>query len=986
MKKNILFFLVYLCCFLYSKAQTPYTTKITNCSSGIYTSTNAHICPVNLDSATIQATAGWPFGAGYKSITDLHVLVNQTYTISCGAIVDYNTIQIDSGGVLEIMPGNGWTYLGCKGSFILNGTILGGGTYSTGLNTLYKTYLVSDTGTLSGDTTSWTFMQGGGGNGGTGSAAYDYPGTPNYSTTNPGGNANYGNGGGGSGGGGTGFNGGGGTGFFPGYVGGDATDSTSGYGGQGNSGWGDQPSSVKIYAQNGNTSSDQTNNKTSSYVPGSSGGSGGTRGIHGSLIYIKALSGITGKGTIDVRGENGGNGGASGNAYDSHGGYFYSNSLYGGLGGGGGGGAGGDGGFVLLNYAGTLSSVSILTQGGKGGLGGKSCADCDTTQSEPYGQNGNAGANGAPGNYQSKNINSFAYQWRNNYANIAGATANIFYAKAAGHYDCKIKDPKGNFHITSDPAGFNTDTVVSDGSPIAVIKSANPSLVSCVGDTITLTAQYTSGQTYLWLKNGTAIPGATGISYKATLNGNYQVRTGNTCSYANSPSDSLVFNTPPSSPTIITSGATTFCQGDSVKLTSSDVTGNIWNTGANTKSIIVKANGVYTVTYTDVHGCSATKDTTVTVKPASVNAGHDTAITCGNNIQLNAVCNPPLPTSIVWNPPTYLSNATIVNPICSPTTAITYTITATLNNGCSAADVIKIMNNPVSDVQICLVTVDTASLHNIIVWDKTGMSRIDSFKLYFYNSANKWQLIKEVPFSAPNYLVDSTPINNPNANTVRYCLTALDSCGTEETIGASPWQNTCHINQAPAGTFTWGGTGYLKQGVTEPVATYYLLRDSISNGNWKTVDSTNGFQNTMSDAVFQANPGNYPLVRWCVSMILSDSVNTGCIEPLLRPIHAATSTSSRSNTQHNGTITSTLSSASDLNNISVYPNPATNTITISTHGLKMREIKISDMLGKEVYGNTFSRYINISNLPSGMYILSGTGENGNVYHQKIVKQ
>ncbi|HWY98068.1 MAG TPA: T9SS type A sorting domain-containing protein, partial [Bacteroidia bacterium] len=282
----------------------------------------------------------------------------------------------------------------------------------------------------------------------------------------------------------------------------------------------------------------------------------------------------------------------------------------------------------------------------------------------------------------------------------------------------------------------------------------------------------------------------------------------------------------------------------------------------------------------------------------------------------------------------------------------------------------------------CLVTVDTASKYNVIVWDKTGVTRIDSFKLYYMNSASVWQLIKAVPFSALNYLVDSTSINDPNANTVRYCLTGVDSCGNEEHFDSSPFQNTMHINQAPAGTFTWSGTGYLKEGVGLPVLTYYLFRDSLSNGKWVAIDSISGTQNTMSDARYISNPGNYPLARWRVEAKLSDSVNTGCTEPLLRPIHAATSTSSRSNTQHNGTITA-VRPIINTDAITVYPNPATQNLNIKFSYAKAATAKINivDVTGRVLMesgceatsGGTMS--LNISALPTGVYFVKVTANN-----------
>jgi subtilisin-like proprotein convertase family protein len=73
----------------------------------------------------------------------------------------------------------------------------------------------------------------------------------------------------------------------------------------------------------------------------------------------------------------------------------------------------------------------------------------------------------------------------------------------------------------------------------------------------------------------------------------------------------------PVTPTITPSGATTFCQGGSVTLTSSAATSYLWSPGGQTtQAITVTASGTYSVT-ADVNGCGNTTsaNTVVTVTP-----------------------------------------------------------------------------------------------------------------------------------------------------------------------------------------------------------------------------------------------------------------------------------------------------------------------------------------------------------------------------------
>ncbi len=81
-------------------------------------------------------------------------------------------------------------------------------------------------------------------------------------------------------------------------------------------------------------------------------------------------------------------------------------------------------------------------------------------------------------------------------------------------------------------------------------------------------------------------------------------------------------------------------------------------------------------------------------------------------------------------------------------------------------------------------------------------------------------------------------------------------------------------------------------------------------------------------------------------------------------------------------------------NIGVYPNPATDLISINLKGFenKNTEVKIFNMMGELVYESSnvyqtpiYTKHINISNLTAGVYLLSVTDGNGK-YSQRIIKQ
>jgi gliding motility-associated-like protein len=90
-------------------------------------------------------------------------------------------------------------------------------------------------------------------------------------------------------------------------------------------------------------------------------------------------------------------------------------------------------------------------------------------------------------------------------------------------------------------------------------------------------------------------------------------------------------------------------------------------------------------------GCkSDTTSLTINVYPyPKVNAGPDEYVLEGNQIQLNATVTGS-PDVFQWQMPFYLSDPTILNPICTPKDDITYTLTVTGAGGCPAQDLIRI--------------------------------------------------------------------------------------------------------------------------------------------------------------------------------------------------------------------------------------------------------------------------------------------------------
>ncbi len=133
--------------------------------------------------------------------------------------------------------------------------------------------------------------------------------------------------------------------------------------------------------------------------------------------------------------------------------------------------------------------------------------------------------------------------------------------------------------------------------------------------------------------------------------------------------------------------------------------------------------GVYTVqlyAYNDT--ACVTHDTfsrVITVLPSPRLSVTPDTVTCVNNpVQLRAdvTHDPGVNATIVWTPPTALDNATIVNPVTSALSDITYHVSVTLDGGCRAEDSVRItvlqgFDLQTPDTAVCAGEAVTIRLH-----------------------------------------------------------------------------------------------------------------------------------------------------------------------------------------------------------------------------------------------------------------------------------
>jgi gliding motility-associated-like protein len=275
---------------------------------------------------------------------------------------------------------------------------------------------------------------------------------------------------------------------------------------------------------------------------------------------------------------------------------------------------------------------------------------------------------------------------------IAGATYNW----SGPSFSSAIEDPTINNVVNANSGAYNLTVTVngctSNASTLNVVINPTPpqptitasgSLSICNGQNVILTSSAASS--YLWSN------GATTQSITVSAGGSYTVQVFNVegCSSVLSIPTVVTLSSNPAQPSITASGPTTFCNGNSVTLTSSAENSYLWSNGATTQSITTTLAGNYSVIVSNSFGCSSVSSNVINI---TVNPGPGIPTITGGPLNFcqggNVTLSAPPGFTYLWSNGNTAQNITLSN-------SANVTVTITDANGCSVSSATTIVTvNP----------------------------------------------------------------------------------------------------------------------------------------------------------------------------------------------------------------------------------------------------------------------------------------------------
>jgi len=258
-----------------------------------------------------------------------------------------------------------------------------------------------------------------------------------------------------------------------------------------------------------------------------------------------------------------------------------------------------------------------------------------------------------------------------------------------------------------------------------------------------------------------------------------------------------------------------------------------------------------------------------------------------------------------------------------------------------------------SNPEICMVTVDATSTHNIVFYDKTNHGDAAFYIIYREdNQTGTYIALDSIHKDTLSEYHDMTALVNVRAH--KYKISLVDTFGVESAL--SPFHRTIFCDEPSPGLFAWNW--YQIEGQSNPSTDWVMLREDIEGSTgWNAVDTIPGIEVDFFDPA----TSSLPMGAWRVRNLWGLSCNSTRVGV----------NTSRSNVRNQ---TMAPSSVGELEKyqFNVYPNPADEFIRVT--GIYYNEpYQITDLTGKVVESGFLTGVdpqFHVTDITNGLYLVT----------------
>ncbi len=302
-----------------------------------------------------------------------------------------------------------------------------------------------------------------------------------------------------------------------------------------------------------------------------------------------------------------------------------------------------------------------------------------------------------------------------------------------------------------------------------------------------------------------------------------------------------------------------------------------------------------------------------------------------------------------------------------------YYSTVTNECGTVSTDTVLVYLAP----QICMVTVDTASGSNLVVWEKKSGAGFIGYRVYRESkAAGIYNEMETVSADALSVWTDTRA--NPMTQAYIYKITGIMPDGSETDLDLCIPHKTIHLlvsqnTETKTSQLSWDEYVGFDYGT-------YLIYRSNTGTDFEQVWSMSSSTSSWTDPAFFDQDVYYrvvvPKLDPCIATAGDKKAGSGPYSYSL------------SNVEDNRAAATGLDTDEHANDLVIYPNPARERVRISFPNPEMRDYRLTltDLSGKvmlelnDIHEGTV--LLHRGNLPAGVYILSLNGDRN--YRAKLV--